>query len=146
MSSTAASENGMKVDFEMKALTVVSVYALIKALKAFSDNFLFITAFRAFFILGHLYFIYIYLFTNHRISKSTSRNAEEKAKAKSSCFGVLKGVLIRAVLMGFVHFRTNMIPPLAITVFMGFYSMIENDFYYQIIYSKMPGLFEFLYR
>lgn len=45
MSSTAAQENGMKVDFEMKALTVVSVYALIKALKAFSDNFLFITAF-----------------------------------------------------------------------------------------------------
>ena len=146
MSSNAAAESGMKVDLEMKAFVAVAVYALVKALKAHTENFLFINVMRGIFVVGHLYFIYIYLFTNHRISKSTSRNAEEKAKAKSSCLGVLRSILIRAAIMGFVHFRTKMMPPLLITVFMGFFSMIENDFYYQIMYSKMPGLFEILYR
>lgn len=146
MSSSAAVESGMKVDLEMKAFVVVAVYALMKVFKAQAENFLFLTSMRGIFVLGHVYFIYIYLFTNHRISKSTSRNAEEKAKAKSSCLGVLRSILIRAAIMGFVHYRTKMMPPLLITVFMGFFSMIENDFYYQIMYSKLPGLFELLYR
>jgi hypothetical protein len=93
-----------------------------------------------------MYFIYIYFDTAARINKSTSRSEAEKATAKSACQGIVKGILLRGVLLFLVHLKTNMLPPLVITVFMGFCSLIENDYYYQVLYSKMPQLFELMYR
>jgi hypothetical protein len=137
---------GMKVDLEMKALVIISIFCLMKALKFLADSTEFVYFCRLFFLLGHAFFVNIYLDTNFRLSKSTSRTAEEKQAAKSACFSVFKGIMIRAVLMGFIHLRTNILPPLFVTVFMGFFSLIENDFFYQLLYSKFPSLFELLYR
>lgn len=137
---------GMKVDFEMKALAILVVFSVVKLLKPFTDNPHLVNLFRGFFLFGHILMIYTYFDTASRISKSTSRNAEEKAAAKSACFGILKGVLIRAVILFFLHLRSNMLPPLLVTVFMGFCSLIENDYYYQVLYSKAPQLFELMYR
>lgn len=137
---------GMKVDLEMKALAIVTIFAAIKALKGIATTTLFINFSRGFFLLGHAFFVYIFLVTNFRISKSTSRSSDEKAKAKAGCFSILKGILARAVILAVVHYKTGMLPPMYVTVFMGFCSMIENDFLYQIMYSKVPGLFEVLYR
>jgi hypothetical protein len=145
-SRSVSDDVGMKVDLEMKALGMVTIFAIIKALKGIATTALFINFSRGFFLLGHAFFVYIFLVTNFRISKSTSRTAEEKTKAKAGCFAVLKGILVRAVILALVHYKTGMLPPMYVTVFMGFCSMIENDFLYQIMYSKVPGLFEVLYR
>jgi hypothetical protein len=152
MSTEAASSNdpnamfGMKVDFEFKALAILSVFSLVKLLKPFADNSHLVNLLRSFFLFGHIYFIYIYFDTASRINKSTSRSEAEKAAAKGACASIVKGILIRGVLLFLVHLKTNMLPPLLITVFMGFCSLIENDYYYQVLYSKMPQLFEFMYR
>ncbi len=136
---------GMKVDLEMKALVIVGIVAAIKALNVSSSS-IFINFSRGFFVLGHAFFVYIFLVTNFRISKSTSRSSDEKAKAKAGCSAIMKGIFVRAVILALVHYKTGMLPPMFVTVFMGFCSMIENDFLYQIMYSKVPGLFEVLYR
>jgi hypothetical protein len=145
-SNNASDAVGMKVDLETKALVMVSIYAALKFGKQVAATSGFIMFARVFFLLGHAYLVYIYLVTNFRISKSSSRSTEEKAKAKGGCFAVLRSVLIRAAILGFVHYRTGMLPPMFITVFMGFFSFFENDFYYQIMYSKLPHLFELMYR
>ncbi len=137
---------GMKVDLEMKALVIVGIFAAIKALNSVSSSSIFINFSRGFFVLGHAFFVYIFLVTNFRISKSTSRSSDEKAKAKAGCSAIMKGIFVRAVILALVHYKTGMLPPMFVTVFMGFCSMIENDFLYQIMYSKVPALFEVLYR
>lgn len=149
MSQTTSETNkfqGMKVDWEMKLLLIVSVFAFVKGVKAFSDSPIFLLVSRIFYLIGHLYFVYIYLYTNYRITKSSSRTDEEKATAKGDCLKVFRSVMIRGVIIGAIHFKTQMIPPLYVSVFMGLFSLIENDFIYQVLYSKYPGIFELLYR
>ena len=137
---------GLKVDFEMKVLVVVTVFFLFKLLKSWTDNLHFINFCRGIFIFGHIYFIYVYIDTNYRISKSSSRTTEEKEAGKKACLDILKGMLLRAVIMFFVHLRVGILPPLIVTVVLGFCALIENDYYYQVLYSKFPEVFEFLYR
>eukprot|EP01031_Cornospumella_fuschlensis_P032935 gene32935-39831_t len=133
---------GIKVSWEIKLLCIVTVFSVLKALKAITSHFLFLLFGRLFFIAGHAYFIYVFFFTNYRITKSTSRTTEEKNVARTQCQGVMKGMLLRGVLILLVHFRTGMLPPLFVTVIMGFLGMIENDYFYQVMYAKAPQFFE----
>jgi hypothetical protein len=136
---------GIKVSWEMKSLLIVSVFAAIKALKPLSDSILFLWGARVFFLAGHAFLVYIFFFTNYRITMSKSRSVEEKNTAKSECQSMIRSLIVRASLIGFVHMRTSMLPPLFVTVLMGFLSMIENDFCYQVLYAKMPFAFELLF-
>eukprot|EP01040_Poterioochromonas_malhamensis_P011597 gene11597-12649_t len=137
---------GMKVDFEMKVLVIVTVFAFFKILKFLADNIHFINLCRGFFIFGHIYFIYLFMDTNYRISKSSSRTAEEKDAGKKACFDILKGMLVKACIMFIVHLKAGILPPLFVTVILGFCALIENNYYYQVLYTKFPAVFEFLYR
>ncbi len=138
----AREEIGLSVDWELKALLVVSVYALLKLAGAFTKHDIFIMVMRGFFILGHLIFFYFFMLSNGRITKSQGRPNEEKVKAKKSCQLAFRSILIRALIIGFIHYRTGMLPPLIISVFMGFYSLIENVDYYYVIHSKFPKLID----
>ncbi|RYY81593.1 hypothetical protein EON63_15145 [archaeon] len=82
---------GIKVSWEIKLLCIVVVFSILKAFKAFTSHFLFLLFGRCFFIAGHAYFIYVFFFTNYRITKSTSRTTEEKNAARTQCQGVIKG-------------------------------------------------------
>ena len=82
---------GIKVSWEIKLLCIVTVFSILKALKAITSHFLFLLFGRLFFIAGHAYFIYVFFFTNYRITKSTSRTTEEKNVARTQCQGVMKG-------------------------------------------------------
>lgn len=137
---------GMKVDFEMKLLAILVVFSVVKLLNPLTASPVFVNVFRGIFLFGHILMVYTYVDTASRISKSSSRTAEEKAAAKTACFGILKGILFKAVLFFLLHLRSGMLPPLVVTIFMGFCSLIENDYYYQVLYSKVPQLFEFMYR
>lgn len=137
---------GMNVDLEMQILMVVSVLTGVKYITPLVDPELFVNCCRGFFVLGHLYLIYIFLYTNYRLTKSKSRSAEEKSVAKAACFKAFRSILVSGTIAGAVHFYTGMIPPMIIPVFMGFITMIGNDFFYQVLYTQFPNVFEFLYR
>ncbi len=111
---------GMKVDWEMKVLGIVSVFAAVKFLQGIIGVFLTTALARLIFLVGHVAYTIVYLNTTNRISKSTSRSAEEKAKVKEACFSIYKGLMIRAVVVILIHWRTKMLPPLVVTVIMGF--------------------------
>lgn len=134
--------SGIKVSWEIKLMLIALVFAVIKGLAPFSESAVFLLFARLFFLGGHAFYGYIYFYTNYRITKSTSRSAEEKAAAKDDCQKVIRSVLIRAVLLGLVHMRTGMVPPMFVTVITAFLSMIENDFFYQVLYAKAPELFD----
>ena len=137
---------GMNVDLEMQILIVVSVLTTLKFAPTLVDKELLTNICRAFFTLGHLYMIYIFLYTNYRLTKSKSRTAEEKSISKAACFKVFRGILVSGVISAAVHIYSGMLPPMVIPVFMGFISLIGNDFFYQVLYTQFPSLFEFLYR
>eukprot|EP01039_Chlorochromonas_danica_P010295 gene10295-11394_t len=135
---------GIKVSWEIKLMAIVSIFALVKALP-FAQTTLFLLLARLFFLLGHLLLGYIYFYTNFRITKSTSRSVEEKNEAKADCQKVFRGIVVKAVLLGLVHARTGLLPPMFVTVIMAFFSMIENDYFYQVMYAKMPQFFDLFF-
>lgn len=137
---------GMPVDWEMKALLIAFVYAVAKVVAWTPLNTTFITFSRGLFVAGHLFFGYVYFSTNRRISKSTSRSDREKDLAKESCREILKSLFVRAVIVMFIHFRSQMVQPLIISLFMGFFSMIENGYIYQVMYDQTPKVFELFFR
>lgn len=138
----AKDDAGVFVDWELKALLVVSVYAFLKLIGDFSKHATFVLAARAFFIVGHVLFFYFFMLTNGRITKAPGRPSEDKAKAKKSCQLAFRNILVRAVVIGFIHYRTHMIPPLIISVFMAFFTLVENIDYYYVIHSKFPKIFD----
>lgn len=123
---------GMKADWEMKILAIVSVFAFVKTAQRFLGAGLTTLIARSVFLVGHLFYAYIYMTTSSKVSKSTSRSSEEKVKIKEACFGIFKAILVRAVIIIGIHWRTELQPPLIVSVIMGFFSMIENDYYYQV--------------
>jgi hypothetical protein len=151
MSSPQPNENkqqsyvGMKVDWEMKALAIAAVFAAVKAAQKFLGTFIPVTICRAIFTFGHIYFIYIYFNTSGKVTKSTSRSTEEKVKIKAALSSILKSLIVKAVVILAVHWKTQLMPPLVVSVILGFFSFIENDYYYQVMYTVTPKLFEILY-
>ena len=137
---------GLKVDWEMKALMMASVYAILKVLGPIGQNSFFINFARLFFIAGNLSFLYLFIYTNYRIVKSASRTEEEKSKAKGKCRDVLKTLFIRSAVIFAIHLRTSLLPPLFISVFMAFFALIENYYYFQVLYFRFPKLFDFIYE
>jgi hypothetical protein len=136
---------GMKADWEMKILAIVSVFASVKLAQSLLGTIIPTIICQAIFAAGHLYFVYIYMTTTSKVNKSTSRSSEEKVKIKEACFSIFKALLVRAIIIIAIHWRTGLMPPLVVSVFMGFFSMIENDYYYQVMYSVSPRLFDTLY-
>ena len=137
---------GISVDWEMKALLMSAVFAVVKILSGTFLEGLFATACRIFFIAGHAFFGFIYFSTVQRINKSSSRTDEEKVAARDGCRDILKSLFIRAVVIGVIHTRGGLIPPLLVSVFMGFFTMIENGYFYQIMYDKIPQIFDIFFR
>lgn len=136
---------GMKVDWEMKIFAMVSVFASVKAAQNFLGTMISTLACQGIFVFGHLFFVYIYMTTTSKVNKSTSRSSEEKVKIKEACFSIFKALFVRALIIILVHWRAGLMPPLVVSVIMGFFSMIENDYYYQVMYSVTPRLFDILY-
>jgi hypothetical protein len=138
----AKDDIGVTVDWELKALLVVSVYAILKLVGDLSQHPTVVLVARAFFIIGHLLFFYFFMLTNGRITKASGRPSEDKTKAKKACQLAFRNILVRAVIIGFIHYRTHMMPPLLISVFMGFFTLLENIDYYYVIHSKFPKLID----
>jgi hypothetical protein len=141
----AKEDIGVSVDWELKALLVVTVYAFLKLMGDFSKHPTFIITARAFFVIGHLLFFYFFMLTNGRITKASGRPSEDKTKAKKACQLAFRNILARAAIIGFIHYRTHMMPPLFISVFMAFFTLVENIDYYYVIHSKFPRIFELFF-
>lgn len=136
---------GIKVSWEIKLMVIVTVFAIIKGISTYAMSTMFLWVARLFYLATHGFFVYIYFYTNYRISKSTTRSNEEKVAAKSDCQKVIRSIGTRAVIMGLVHLRTGMVPPMFVTPIMAFLSLIENDFFFQVVYSKYPAVFDLLF-
>lgn len=137
-----AKEEGMTVDWELKAVLVVGIYALLKVLGDIAKKDAFVTGSQAFFAIGHLLFFYFFMLANGKIAKQTGKTNDEKNKSKKACQLAFRNIMARALVIGFIHYRTKMMPPLYISVFMAFYTLIENPDFYFVIHSKFPKLFE----
>eukprot|EP01033_Poteriospumella_lacustris_P007014 gene7014-5052_t len=84
---------GMKADWEMKILAIVSVFASVKLAQSLLGTIIPTIICQAIFAAGHLYFVYIYMTTTSKVNKSTSRSSEEKVKIKEACFSIFKALL-----------------------------------------------------
>lgn len=136
---------GMKVDWEMKLLGIASIFATVKFFQGLVGSSLYTIIARAIFIAGHLFFVFIYSNTTGKVAKSTSRSDAEKTKIKAACLAIFKGIMVRAVAILLVHWRTILLPPLIVSVLLGFCSLIENDYFYQVMYTFTPRIFEIMY-
>jgi hypothetical protein len=136
---------GITVDWEMKALLVAVHYALTKFLsKIINEYYLFIIC-RSFFVIGHLLFVWSFILVNSRIVKDITRSTDEKVKAKNLTQTIFRNLCIRAIIIAFIHFKTNLLPLLLISVYMGFFTLIENVDYYYMFYAMIPRLFELFF-
>jgi hypothetical protein len=142
-SSSSQHQGGLTVDWEMKALLIVSVYAMLKFLGSLSflSSTVLLSIARGVFLFGHIGFVKMFMDTNTHIKTSEMMNLDQKVKAKNRIQAVFRNVIMRGGIITLLHGRTLMLPPLIISVAMGFFTMIEDRDFYHLIYSKNPKLF-----
>jgi hypothetical protein len=145
MTSGSASTVGHSVDLEMKMVLIAAVFAVIKFLRVENSEIFTLIA-RTFFVIGHGLFFSFYKKAVDRISSNATLSSGDKEKAKKSCQDLLKSLAIRAVLISFVHMKKNMLPPLIVSVFMGFFSLLENPDCYDVLYYASPRLIETVFH
>lgn len=130
------------VDWEMKFLAIALAYAIIKFI---GDNVAFLYASRTFFFVGNLAFLYYYLAAVKSIGNDSSLLSEEKANAKTKCFSVLKSLFMKAIVVGAIHFKSNLIQPLYVSVFLGLFTLLENGHIYRVMYQHCPRFYDFFF-
>lgn len=136
------SVGGLSVDWEMKAFLMVSVYAALKLCgsSSYIPDYLVLSVARGFFLLGHVLLTKVFIDATARI-KGNNLNLDQKVKAKAKLQIIFRNVCLRGLIIAVVHGRTKMLPPLIISVFSGFFSLISNREYYHLAYNKAPKLF-----
>lgn len=138
---------GLSVDWEMKAFMMVVVYSILKFCRSssFIPDVFVLSLSRGFFLLGHALLIKIFIDVNAQLKNNAKLSLDQKVKAKGTVQTIFKGFCIKALVIAIIHGRSAMLPPLIISVFMGFYSLLENRECYHVLYSKYPKLFELLF-
>lgn len=133
-------DGGIKIDVELKAFFVIGSYALLKFLDTKIQKFTLILMARSFFVIGHVFFAAIFLKTRLHIGQFLV-SQEAKAEYVKSIRSIFFGLLAKAAVVTLIHLRTQMLPPLIISCFMGLFSLMENRFYLDIL-CKSSGFFQ----
>jgi hypothetical protein len=143
---SAEKTSGLDVDWEMKAFMMVTVYAALNfcGSSSYIPDILILAVARGFFLLGHVALIKIFIDVNAQI-KDAKLSLDQKVKAKGAVQNTFKSLCARAVVIAIIHGRSQMLPPLFISVFMGSFALLENRECYHVMYSKAPKLFEVVF-
>lgn len=133
---TAAKPEGsapLTVNWEVKLVGIVAMYAVNKYIQsnfdATSGMFrLVINLARGVFLLGHLYLYWRMRAFNISIMKKPTWTIETKGKARGLIQSdLMKPLFIRALLVVLVHWKFGMMPPLVVSVWMGFLQLLEKQ-------------------
>eukprot|EP01038_Epipyxis_sp_PR26KG_P012575 gene12575-16863_t len=108
-------KEGLKIDLEMKALIVLTIYSILKLLNA--DE------------------------TDRYIEKQFDRSTDDKTTARKSCQLLFRNLIIKSLVVIAIHYKTKLLQPLFISVIMGFFTMIENGEFYDLLYTKHSKFF-----
>jgi hypothetical protein len=132
---------GLSVDWEIKLLVMAAVYAVAKLLEG---NIVFFYFSRAFFALGHIVLVGFALSAIRLIEIGRDSDSEKKA-SKNNCHVFIRSTLIKFIVIIGLHLRTQLTQPMYISVFLGFFALLENYHMYRVVYGKIPKLIDFLF-
>jgi hypothetical protein len=118
----------------------VSCIAALKLLKADTENEEHLLIARVFFGVFHVFFLLMFLKTKSGITNMMATQ-DDKLEAGSQLRIVVKGVLLKAAIIGGVHYKLHLIQPLVISSLMGFISLLESHYTYNAVASVLPFLF-----
>ena len=121
-------------------LVFVGAIACLKLLQVDTENEDHLHYARIFFGIFHLFFLLMFLQTKSNITAMMATQ-EEKLDYGSQLKGVVKGILLKALVIGVVHYKTNLIQPLVISSFMGFMALLECNITYDAVSGVLPFLF-----
>mmetsp|Transcript_22699 Transcript_22699/g.33169 ORF Transcript_22699/g.33169 Transcript_22699/m.33169 type:complete len:129 (+) Transcript_22699:108-494(+) len=125
----------MNIDFEVKAFTVVSIFAIMKTFSINSETELYLTAARAFFAVVHLFLFITFVRANLMIESLVGAK-EKKIEARLELRKVFSNIALRAVVICIVHWKTSMLPPLIVSSVVGLFTAAENKDSYAVAFKK----------
>lgn len=131
---------GIHVDWEMKALLVVFHYALVKFLSKLISNYHLTLVCRIFFIIGHLTFLWSFVSVNKCILNDSRTSSAEKSFARDQTQSIFRTLCIRGVVILIIHLKSNLLPLLLVSVYMGFFRQIENGDYFYLFQENALNL------
>lgn len=117
----------------------VSCVAVLKLLKADVENENHLLYARIFFGVFHGFFLLMFLKTKSTIT-SMMATQSIKLDAAAELKSVVKGVMLKAAVIGVVHYKTHLIQPLVISSIMGFVSLLEAHYTYNAVAATLPFL------
>lgn len=122
------------VDWEVKLLVIVVCYAFFKLLRSspISPSIV-VTLTRAFFLVAHIGFFYLYRATNAYMNRYPEISGGKNNEAHLGVQSTFRTLCARAFVAFLVHIKLDMLPPLVISAFIGFCSMIENKYYSKVL-------------
>ena len=113
-----------KLAWEVKLVFVLAVYCLFKF---FSGSVALVWISRLVFVAGH---VFLYMATsrfNASIFKKATWTLERKEKARGRIQkDIVRPLLLRAAVVGLIHWKVGMNPPLLVSVIMGVFSLYES--------------------
>jgi len=136
------SEKGITVDAEMKLLLVVITYAIIKAV---SPNLFVLYFSRVFFIVAHSMFLKYYVAALHEVKINPKLSADAKASLNNKFYLLLRGLCVKAIVVGCLHLRSQILQPLFVSVFLGYFSLLEDSTMYQVMYAQFPSFYDYFF-
>ena len=104
---------------------MVSIFAILKLLKISAENETHLLALRGFFVAVHLFFFITFVRTNIMIESLVGAK-ETKIKSRLALRSEFGNILFRAIVIGLIHYKTLMMPPLIVSSVIGLFTVIEN--------------------
>ena len=110
---------------DLHQLIIVTVYAIFKNLDLVASNPMHVWYARIFFGVGNLFFFLLFVKTSWDIENCVAAK-EQKIAARLEVLKLFGNLLFRAALVAFVHYRSNILQPLVISLVMGIFPLLEN--------------------
>jgi hypothetical protein len=109
----------------MSQFLVVTIFAILKTFNITAENPTYLMAFRAFFVLVHVFLFVTFVRTNYMIESMVGAK-DAKIQSRLNLRKEFGNVLFRGAVISLVHWKTLMMPPLIVSSMFGIFTVMEN--------------------
>jgi Tfp pilus assembly protein PilO len=105
---------------------VVSIFAILKVSGATAEIPLWLNIARIFFILSHLFMAVVFIRTTLKVENNVG-TAESKSQRRNSLRKSFGNIILRAIIIAAIHWKTQMLQPLFVSSTLGLFTVAEID-------------------
>ena len=117
----------------------MSTLAGLKLSGASQENEHHVLILRVIFAISHILFFIIYLMAKSSISSMIAMQ-EIKIKSTKATTDCFKSIVVRAIVISAIHYKSHIIQPLLVSSIMGFMSILENEHMHKELSRLLPFL------